>query len=340
MMFPPFTPSPGGRKVETMSDIKIRNLRDDLSFGAIVEGVTYETLEDPAVRARLNALFEERGLIVFEGVEPTSKMHVTVSNVFGPLKDHPTSTTPRVDGDVMPGVIDMHSKPREIGEDKSGLVEMNGKILARFSPWHFDHCYNNELNRAGVLRAVINAPAGEGGRTGFADGIQLYQDFPPALRAKIEKLNAIYTLDTRLTRQRFGRNFKTFGDTAQELKLVEEARTFPRAMHPMVWTRKSGEKVLHVGPWMAVGVEHHEDEEGEALFEEVCQMVNAKAQAYWHDWKPTDLLIWDNWRMLHAVEGCDPKWERRTQRTTIKGDYGLGYFEDGKKIGEVLREIA
>jgi len=27
------------------------------------------------------------------------------------------------------------------------------------------------------------------------------------------------------------------------------------------------------------------------------------------------------------------------QRTTIKGDYGLGYFEDGKKIGEVFREL-
>jgi taurine dioxygenase len=27
------------------------------------------------------------------------------------------------------------------------------------------------------------------------------------------------------------------------------------------------------------------------------------------------------------------------QRTTIKGDYGLGYFEDGKKIGEVQREF-
>ena len=47
------------------------------------------------------------------------------------------------------------------------------------------------------------------------------------------------------------------------------------------------------------------------------------------------LVIWDNWRMVHAVEGCDAKYERQTLRTTIKGDYGLGYFEDGKKIGEV-----
>ena len=83
------------------------------------------------------------------------------------------------------------------------------------------------------------------------------------------------------------------------------------------------------------------DEAGSALFEEICQELNrvADANSYFHNWKPTDLLIWDNWRMLHAVEGCNPIYERRTQRTTIKGDYGLGYFEDGKKIGEVFREI-
>ena len=72
-------------------------------------------------------------------------------------------------------------------------------------------------------------------------------------------------------------------------------------------------------------------------------MVNKMGEgtsAYWHQWEPTDMVIWDNTRMLHAVEGCDPKYERRMQRTTIKGDYGLGYFEGGKKIGEVYREVA
>ena len=28
-----------------------------------------------------------------------------------------------------------------------------------------------------------------------------------------------------------------------------------------------------------------------------------------------------------------------TIRSTIRGDYGLGYFEDGKKIGEVNRYV-
>ena len=48
---------------------------------------------------------------------------------------------------------------------------------------------------------------------------------------------------------------------------------------------------------------------------EVCREVNRLGEgtsAYWHDWKTTDMVIWDNWRMLHAVEGCDAKYERRT----------------------------
>ena len=93
----------------------------------------------------------------------------------------------------------------------------------------------------------------------------------------------------------------------------------------------------------SLGIEYLETPEGDRLMDEVCHEINRIGQtdiAYWHDWKPTDMIIWDNWRMLHAVEGCDAKFERHTKRTTIAGDYGLGYFEDGKKIGEVMREVA
>jgi taurine dioxygenase len=270
-------------------------------------------------------------------------MQVAISKVFGPLKDHPTRATPRDDAseDLGPGVIDMHYMPSDDPDNVDGLVEIDGQRLARYSPWHFDHCYNDELNRAGVLRAPINAPVG--GRTGFMDGIELYKKFPKNLRDRLEELNIIYTLDTRLSKMRFGVNFTPLGEMASTAALLKEVAIFPRAMHPAVWTRRTGEKVLHIGPWMSVGVEHHEDAEGEAFFEEVCQTINRLSEdacAYWHGWKPTDMVIWDNWRMVHAVEGCDARYERRTLRSTIKGDYGLGYFEDGKKIGEVYREVA
>ena len=323
------------------SKIKVRDLRDDLSFGSIIEGVNFETLKDEAVRAEINDVFERRGMIVFTGCEPSAQLHVEISKVFGPLKDHPTKTTARVDKldpNSAPGVIDMHHKPRE-GEEDVDLIELNGKKLGNWSNWHFDHCYNDELNLAGVLRSVIVAP--DGGMTGFADGIEAYNDLSPELREKIEKYNVIYTLDVRRSKMRFGRpkTFKNFEESEYMLNNVREGLTFPRAMHPAVWTRPSGEKVLHISPWMAVGLEHNETPEGDALLEAVCQEVINPRNAYWHKWETDHMVIWDNRRMLHAVSGCDPKLERRMQRTTIRGDYGLGYFEDGKKIGDVQREF-
>ena len=321
-----------------MSGINVRDLRSDLPWGAIIEGVDWETLKDPAVREEINRVFADRGLILFTGCEPTSRMHVELSQVFGKLKEHPSKTTTRIDEGIAPGVLDMRWRPKDDDSDLDTVL-LNGKRLVKLSPWHFDHCYNNELNRAGVLRALGIAP--EGGRTGFVDGIELYQQLSPELRERIEGLNVIYTLDVRLSAMRFGRprGLVVGPEGKAVMDNVREGLKFPRAIHPAVWTRATGEKVLHVGPWMSAGLEHHEDSDGDALLEAVCQEINDKAHAYWHDWKPTDMVIWDNWRMLHAVEGCDPKYERRTQRTTIQGDYGLGYFEDGKKIGEVEREL-
>jgi|GEM_PF-619462 len=326
-----------------MVGISVRRLRDDLNFGSRIDGVNWQTLADPAVRDEIKSVFVERGMIVFENMEPSAKMQVALSKVFGPLKDHPTKSVSRDEetGDAALGVIDMHYVPHDDPYTSEGLVEFNGQLLARYSPWHFDHCYNDQLNYAGVLRAPINAP--EGGRTGFMDGIELYNQFPKDLLARIEGLNVIYTLDVRLTKMRFGVNFRPINDPPGTLELLKEVAIFPRAMHPAVWTRETGEKVLHVGPWMSVGVEHHETAEGEAMYEDVCQQINRVGEgtaAYWHDWKATDMVIWDNHRMLHAVEGCDAKYERQTLRTTIQGDYGHGYFEDGKKVGEVFREVA
>lgn len=323
-----------------MTALKVRNLQDDLSFGSRIEGVTLESLSDEAVRAQLRSIFEARGMIVFENVEQTNKMHVELSKVFGPLKDHPTQTTNRTAEDEAHGVIDMHYVPSDDPAKQDGIVEIEGKRLARFSPWHFDHCYNDELNYAGVLRCPINAPTG--GRTGFMDGVEVYRQFPQDLRDRIEGHNIVYTLDTRLKKMRFGVNFIPIAENVLSDQLIKEVAIFPRAMHPAVWTRPTGEKVLHVSPWMAVGVEHDETPEGDALFEEICQTINrlgTGTSAYWHDWKTTDMVIWDNSRMMHAVEGCDAQYERRTIRSTIRGDYGLGYFEDGKKIGEVNRYV-
>jgi taurine dioxygenase len=305
-----------------MSSIQVRPLQDDLPFGARIAGVTRDTLADEAVRRQINAVFEDRGMIVFEGVEPTARMQVEISNVFGPLKDHPVKMVERLDQDTMPGVITIRTAP------DAAVCEIDGKQLVTWQPWHFDHTYNNELNRAGVLRAETIAP--EGGLTAFADGIQIYRDMDPVLRDKMEGMELLYTLDMHYERQFFGlpKSFREI--TPKSNDILEVAKTFPRAIHPAVWTRKTGEKVAHMCAYGCRGLVGNETPEGNALLAEVYEAMEAAIVPYFHQWKPTDMLVWDNWRMLHQACGCDPKYERIMHRTTIKGDYGFGRWEEGK----------
>src|ERR1700759_5688657 len=121
-------------------------LSDTLPFGARAAGLSLAALGQPEIRQDLVRAFEERGMLVFEDVEPTNEMQVAVSTVFGPLKEHPLASVSRVDRDNLPGVVEIRT-PANSG----GVVEIGGKQLSHWLPWHFDHCYNNELNYAGVL---------------------------------------------------------------------------------------------------------------------------------------------------------------------------------------------
>jgi taurine dioxygenase len=305
-----------------MASIEVLPLQDGLAWGACIRGLTLDDIRDEGVRQQLKAVFEDRGLIVFEGVEASGHMHLAISDVYGPLKDHPVAAVPRADQDTMPGVIELLNEP-----DSGVIVEVDGVRQAGWLPWHFDHCYNDELNRAGVLRAIEIAP--KGGLTAFVDGVQLYDDFDPDLRARIEPLSVLYTVNTCYDAMRFGKPkaFRNIRKYPSLDEIIELSRKLPRALHPAVWTRRTGEKVLHVSPWMSVGIKDHEDAEGDALLQAVCAEIEAKARTYVHAWQPDQMLIWDNWRVLHSVIGIDPAARRRMHRTTIKGDYGLGRFE-------------
>jgi taurine dioxygenase len=290
-----------------------------------VSGVTLDELRDEEVRARLNDAFEERGLLIFEDVDPTPQVQVAISTVFGPLKDHPSSATPRAGGDDMLGVIEIRHEPND-----GGVVQVDGRLLSQWLPWHFDHCYNDQLNRAGVLRAVEIPP--DGGMTGFVDGIALYAAVSPEVRDRIEGEMVIYAMDVILDNLRFGRpdGFVEVEASPAAADVMAEFAPRPRAIHPAVWTRRSGEKVLHVSPWMAKGIEGWDDDAAAALLSEISDEIveAAKGLSYFHHWEPTDMVIWDNWRVLHSVSGSAPEYGRCMHRTTIAGDYGLGRFEE------------
>ena len=102
-------------------------------------------------------------------------------------------------------------------------------------------------------------------------------------------------------------------------------RDFPAVVHPMVYAQaETGRKVLNVAPTSAVGIHEMPGSDGDALLEEVLSYALNPTLAYWHDWRENDLVLWDNWRTLHAAEGVPEGCVRIMQRTTIAGDYALG----------------
>jgi taurine dioxygenase len=299
-----------------MPGLDIQPLDKTLVFGARVAGVTHDLLRDESVRAQLNQLFEDRGVIVFEEVEQTPEMQVAISTVFGPLKDHPVKSVERADADKLLGVIAISSGPH------AGVVEIDGKPLATWQPWHFDHAYNNELNRAGVLRSL--SIAREGGRTAFADGIQIWNDMDPAIRARAEGLEVLYDLDLRYTLQRFGlpENFRVVKLHASQHD--PDYGVSPTSVHPAVWTRATGEKVFHMTPYGCRGIVGDTSDAAYELLSGIWDEAMRVIAPYYHAWQPGDMVLWDNWRVLHQATGCPPEEDRVVHRTTIKGDYGLG----------------
>jgi len=303
-----------------MGSIDVRPLDDKLGFGARVSGLNRDKIHDEAIRKQLNDLFDDRGVIVFEGMEPSSELQVQVSEIFGPLKDHPVPSVERADADKMLGVIEIKAHPG------AAIVEIDGKPLVTWQPWHFDHAYNNELNRAGVLRSIKIAK--DGGRTGFADGIQIYNDMDPAIREKAEGMNLLLNLDLRFGRQRFGlpSNFKVVQE--HDSPLSAENENGRCAVHPAVWTRETGEKVFHMTPYGCRGLVGDRSDAAFKAMAEVWDEAMRVVKPYFHEWHETDMVIWDNWRVLHEACGSNPNEERIVHRTTIKGDYGHGRWED------------
>jgi alpha-ketoglutarate-dependent taurine dioxygenase len=110
-----------------MAKIDIQPLDPGVAFGAKVTGITSEALDDEGTRAKLRELLHDRGVIVAKHVEQSPAMQVKLSEVFGPLKDHPVYEVERADRENLKGVIVIASGPG------SCIVEVKGKPLVTFA---------------------------------------------------------------------------------------------------------------------------------------------------------------------------------------------------------------
>ena len=290
-------------------------------IGVEVRGLTAKNVGDDAVRKQLLEYWIDRGLMLFRGVEGP-EMQIAISNLVGECVSHPGK--PMDEDKKHPELVNI-SYNREGGD----VYEVDGVELGAWLPWHSDLIYVDAINHGGVLRP-IKLPS-TGGATGFIDKITLYETLDPALRDQLEDKWVLYKWDLDIANQRFGRhkNAKVIQWSENRREMQSRLDQYPLVAHPAVFVQpETGRKVLNVSPWFALGIEGMEGEEGDELLRAVVRHCTNERYAYYHSYKPDDMVLWDNWRMLHCGAGIPADDSRHMCRTTIAGDYNLGRLAD------------
>ena len=190
-------------------------------------------------------------------------------------------------------------------------VTENGKpvgVRRAGENWHSDMCYTARPPRGTMLYA-IETPALHGlplGDTEFASAAAAWDALPDDLRRRIEGRRAVFDFTGRK---------RAFPPTADEI-----ARN-PPVTHPLVRTHpRSGRKCLYVMRDDCTGIEGIPAEEAEALITALADHIVKPQFIYRHQWRPGDVLMWDNCTVQHrAIQDYDLPQRRLMHRTTMGG---------------------
>lgn len=305
----------------SLSGLDIAPLGLDQTFGAMVSGLRREQLQNEAIRKALFDLWIDKGVILFRG-NASAEMHVELSRCFGELEPHPFPES------AEPGLPEL-VKIKYYPEDGT-CYDIGGEQRGGWLPWHSDLIYTDRINRGGILRPV-HLPQSLG-HTGFIDQISAWDRLPKKLQSRIEDLHVVYVVDMDFSRHSFVHHgeVRCLRMAKSGTSIARRMWTYPRVVHPMVFSQpETGRKVLNVSPGFAEGILEMGGPDGDALLREIIAHCTDPATAYYHEWREGDMVLWDNWRVLHCATGVPPAETRVMQRTTIKGDYALGRKLDG-----------
>ncbi len=294
----------------------VEQLSPELAFGKTIRGLTSEHVRDPEVRDQLRRYWVEDGMVVFRDGEVNEEFQLALSRIFGPLETHPVK---EILTEGKPELITLFSTPED-----TTILDVDGDVGGGFLGWHKDLVYVQHINHGGILRALKASKIG--GRTGFIDQIDAYDRLPDDLKQQIEGLHVVYRLGSfdqmkYMTRAKL-RILQTAASAQSVIESVE--KNFPPVSHPLVFVQpETGRKVLNLSPFFAKYIEELGPEDGHELLTRLAHHV-LDSPAYHHAWTTDEMILWDNWRMLHSVSPAPISEERIMQRTTIRGDYGEG----------------
>lgn len=292
-------------------------------FGAEIIGLDLSRPLDQAVADAVRTVWIEAGLLLIRGSDHGDEAQMRLSRLFGEMEPAATADMNDPNNQFM---MTLAYDPDDQAPRFQKHYSVGGIDRAGWLGWHWDQSFMPTIVRGAVLRMV--EPARAMGETGFIDAIEAYDRLPEALKQRIEGLEVVYEFNPDFCSGQFG-----FPKDIQVLPGTHASKPtaydFPPVVHPMVITQmETGRKVLKLSPMHARRILGMDRAESDALLTQIADHLVDPAFAYFHEWQKNDMLVWDNWRLIHSANGVPLGCPRLARRTTIMGDYKVGRYLD------------
>lgn len=262
------------------------------SFGARVTGVRLATI-DEATFAALYQVWLDHGLLIFPGQFLSKDQQVAFGARFG-----------RLEFTIIP-----ISNVRDDGR----LREPNDawvRVLKGNQTWHIDSTYVPVQSKGALLTAQVVTP--DGGGTEWADMAGAYDALPETLKARIAGLSAFHSM--RRSQALVGDDYKAGEEHGGYGSDAEPPLRPLVKIHP-----ETGRPALTLGRH-AYGIPSLAEVDSEALLDELMALACRPQHVWVHRWRPGDMAMWDNRRMMHRGQPWDLSRPRVMYHTRIAGD--------------------
>jgi taurine dioxygenase len=173
--------------------------------------------------------------------------------------------------------------------------------------WHQDMSYKPVPPKASILHGLETPKVG--GDTWFYNLYTAYETLSSALRERVQGLACKHDA----TRNSAGQLRAGFNEEYSN-------QDRPGAIHPLVIRHPdTGRAALHLGRRPNAWIVGMPDAESDALLDALWDHVESGGHHWAQQWRPGDLIIWDNRCTLHRRGPLDPARRRLMHRTQVGG---------------------
>jgi alpha-ketoglutarate-dependent 2,4-dichlorophenoxyacetate dioxygenase len=275
-------------------------------FVGEVSGVDCREPLGPEVVAAIEAGMDQYAVLVFRDQCISDEQQLAFTRQFGKLESYatPGHIKRASESRLAPGIADFSNLDKTGGimsdQDRVWFFKLADRL------WHSDSSFRPVPAKYSLLSGRV-LPSW-GANTEFADMRAAYDALDARTKAEVEDLVCLHSL-------LFSREAIGFTEMTVEEKAAFQPVRQPLVRRHPVTRRQSLFLSAHAG-----AIERQTIPEARMFLRDLTEFATQPRFVYSHEWRPFDLVVWDNRQTMHRARRFDRNEVRDVRRTTLAGD--------------------